>query len=92
MTSIPASQFGAPLPEGGTVGVMAPSGPYFNGNGNDNGMDRAMPPAGRPDPLQAPLGHDKRLASIPIGVQATLDSDAQTLTIDQPGVRVGPYR
>ena len=34
-----------------------------------------------------PLGHGKHIASIPLGVQATLDADAQTLTIDQPGVR-----
>ena len=36
-----------------------------------------------------PLGHGKHLASMPLGVQATLDADAQTLTIDQPGVAPG---
>src|SRR4029079_6784444 len=30
MTSVGATRFGAPLPVGGTIGVMAPSGPYFN--------------------------------------------------------------
>ena len=34
-----------------------------------------------------PLGHGSHLASIPFGVQATLDADARTLTIDEPGVR-----
>ena len=34
-----------------------------------------------------PLGHGSHLASIPLGVQATLDADARTLTIDEPGVR-----
>jgi muramoyltetrapeptide carboxypeptidase len=30
MTTSHATRFGAPLPEGGTIGVPAPSGPYFN--------------------------------------------------------------
>jgi muramoyltetrapeptide carboxypeptidase len=34
-----------------------------------------------------PLGHGTHLASIPFGVNATLDADARTLTIDEPGVR-----
>ena len=33
-----------------------------------------------------PLGHGKHLASIPFGVQATLDADGRTLTIDESGV------
>jgi muramoyltetrapeptide carboxypeptidase len=35
---------------------------------------------------RAPLGHGKHLATIPLGVVATLDADARTLTIEQPGV------
>ena len=34
-----------------------------------------------------PLGHGPHLASIPLGVMATLDAEARTLSIDQPGVR-----
>lgn len=34
-----------------------------------------------------PLGHGDHLATVPIGVQATLDAEARTLTIDGPGVR-----
>ncbi len=30
MTTVAATRFGKPLPDGGTIGVMAPSGPYFN--------------------------------------------------------------
>ena len=33
-----------------------------------------------------PLGHGKHLRSIPLGVSATLDADAATLTIEQSGV------
>jgi muramoyltetrapeptide carboxypeptidase len=30
LTLVEATRFGKPLPEGGTIGVCAPSGPYFN--------------------------------------------------------------
>lgn len=30
MTDVAATRFGSPLPEGGTIGVCSPSGPYFN--------------------------------------------------------------
>jgi len=35
-----------------------------------------------------PLGHGKHLATIPLGVTATLDAGARTLTIEEPGVAV----
>jgi muramoyltetrapeptide carboxypeptidase len=34
-----------------------------------------------------PMGHGPNLASVPFGVMATVDADARTLTIDEPGVR-----
>ena len=34
-----------------------------------------------------PLGHGGHLASVPLGVMATLDANAQSLTVDDPGVR-----
>ncbi|MGZ4115772.1 MAG: S66 peptidase family protein [Actinomycetota bacterium] len=34
-----------------------------------------------------PLGHGKHLWTVPLGVRATIDVDARTLTIDEPGVR-----
>ena len=49
-------------------------------------LERCLAPLGVPTLYKLPLGHGKHLASIPFGVQATLDADAQTLTIDQPGV------
>ena len=49
-------------------------------------LERCLAPLGIPTLYKLPLGHGKHLASIPFGVQATLDADAQTLTIDQPGV------
>jgi muramoyltetrapeptide carboxypeptidase LdcA involved in peptidoglycan recycling len=35
------------------------------------------------------LGHGKHLATIPLGVTATLDADARTLTIEQSGLATG---
>ena len=31
-----------------------------------------------------PIGHGAEMVTIPLGVQATLDADARTLTIDEP--------
>jgi muramoyltetrapeptide carboxypeptidase len=33
-----------------------------------------------------PLGHGATLATLPLGVQATLDADSKTLTIDEPAL------
>jgi muramoyltetrapeptide carboxypeptidase len=34
-----------------------------------------------------PIGHGKHLATLPLGVPATLDADARTLVIEQPALR-----
>jgi muramoyltetrapeptide carboxypeptidase len=34
-----------------------------------------------------PVGHAKHLATLPLGVTATLDADARTLTVDEPALR-----
>jgi muramoyltetrapeptide carboxypeptidase len=49
-------------------------------------LERCLAELGVPVLYKLPLGHGKHIATIPLGVQATLDADAQTLTIDQPGV------
>jgi muramoyltetrapeptide carboxypeptidase len=33
-----------------------------------------------------PLGHGPTLATLPLGVEATLDADARALTIDEPAL------
>ena len=33
-----------------------------------------------------PVGHGATMATLPLGVQATLDADALTLTIDEPAL------
>jgi muramoyltetrapeptide carboxypeptidase len=49
-------------------------------------LELHLGPLGVPVLYKLPLGHGKHLATIPLGVAATLDADARTLTIDQPGV------
>ena len=34
-----------------------------------------------------PIGHARHLATLPLGVTATLDADARTLTVDRPALR-----
>lgn len=50
-------------------------------------LERCLAPLGVPVLYKLPLGHGKHLATIPLGVQATLNADTQTLNIDQAGVR-----
>jgi len=50
-------------------------------------LERCLAPLGVPVLYKLPLGHGKHLATIPLGVQATLDADARTLRIDEPGIR-----
>ncbi len=48
-----------------------------------------LEPLGVPVLYKLPLGHGKHLATIPLGVTATLDADARTLTIEQSGLAKG---
>ena len=50
-------------------------------------LERHLEPLGVPVVYGLPLGHGKHLATIPLGVEATLDADARTLTIDEPALR-----
>ena len=50
-------------------------------------LERCLGPLGVPVLYRLPLGHGKHLATIPLGVEATLDADARTLEICEPGVR-----
>ena len=52
-------------------------------------LELCLGPLGVPVLYKLPLGHGKHLATIPLGVTATLDAEGRTLTIDEPGVRPG---
>ncbi|MGZ4108873.1 MAG: S66 peptidase family protein, partial [Actinomycetota bacterium] len=50
-------------------------------------LERYLGSLGVPVIYPLPLGHGKHLWTVPLGVRATIDGDARTLTIDEPGVR-----
>ena len=52
-------------------------------------LEERLEPLGVPVLYKLPLGHGKHLAALPLGVTATLDGDARTLSIDQPALRAG---
>jgi muramoyltetrapeptide carboxypeptidase len=49
-------------------------------------LEQRLEPLGVPVLYKLPLGHGKNLATLPLGVPATLDADARTLTIDEPAL------
>lgn len=54
-------------------------------------LELHLAPLGVPVLYKLPLGHGKHLATMPLGVTATLDADARTVTIEQPGLFAGSY-
>jgi muramoyltetrapeptide carboxypeptidase len=52
-------------------------------------LELHLEPLGVPVLYKLPLGHGKHLASIPLGVPATLDADARTLTFEHTGLESG---
>ncbi len=48
-----------------------------------------LEPLGVPVLYKLPLGHGKHLATIPLGVTATLDADARTLSVEGSGLATG---
>jgi muramoyltetrapeptide carboxypeptidase len=52
-------------------------------------LEQHLEPLGVPVLYKLPLGHGKHLATLPLGVTATLDADARTLTIDEPALTSG---
>jgi muramoyltetrapeptide carboxypeptidase len=49
-------------------------------------LEKHLEPLGVPVLDKQPHAHGKYLAALPLGVMATLDADARTLTIDQPAL------
>ena len=54
----------------------------------EDALEKHLAPLGVPVLYKLPLGHGKHLATIPLGVRATLDADERRLSIDEPGVAV----
>jgi muramoyltetrapeptide carboxypeptidase len=49
-------------------------------------LEHHLEPLGVPVVYKLPLGHGKHLAALPLGVTATLDADARTLTLEHAGL------
>jgi muramoyltetrapeptide carboxypeptidase len=49
-------------------------------------LEHHLEPLGVPVVYKLPLGHGKHLAALPLGVTATLDADARTLTLEHGGL------
>jgi muramoyltetrapeptide carboxypeptidase len=49
-------------------------------------FEHHLAPLGVPIVHNLPLGHGEHLCTIPLGVTATVDADARTLTIDEPAL------
>ncbi|MFN8186554.1 MAG: LD-carboxypeptidase [Gaiellales bacterium] len=49
-------------------------------------LEEKLGPLGVPVLYRLPLGHGKHLATLPLGVTATLDADERRLTIDEPAL------
>jgi muramoyltetrapeptide carboxypeptidase len=49
-------------------------------------LEEKLEPLGVPAIYKLPLGHGTHLATLPLGVTATLDADTGTLTIDEPAL------
>jgi muramoyltetrapeptide carboxypeptidase len=52
-------------------------------------LERYLEPLGVPVIYGLPMGHGSHLVTTPLGVEATLDADARTLTIDEPALEIG---
>jgi muramoyltetrapeptide carboxypeptidase len=49
-------------------------------------LEERLSPLGVPVLYKLPLGHGKHIATLPLGVTATLDADERRLTIDEPAL------
>jgi muramoyltetrapeptide carboxypeptidase len=53
----------------------------------DDVLDRHLAPLGVPVLYGVPIGLEADTLTIPLGVSVTMDADAATLCIDEPGVQ-----
>jgi muramoyltetrapeptide carboxypeptidase len=60
--------------------------PWLRSRSFEDVLERHLEPLGVPIVFNLPLGHGKHLCTLPLGVQATVDADARTLTIDEPAL------
>jgi muramoyltetrapeptide carboxypeptidase len=60
--------------------------PWLRSRSMEDVFEEQLAPLGIPIIFNLPLGHGEHLATIPLGVTATVDANARTLTIDEPAL------
>jgi muramoyltetrapeptide carboxypeptidase len=60
--------------------------PWLRSRSMEDVFEHHLEPLGIPIVHNLPLGHGKHLWTMPLGVEATIDADARTLTIDEPAL------
>ena len=66
--------------------------PWLRSRSLEDVFERHLEPLGIPIVFNLPLGHGEHLATIPLGVTATVDADARTLTFDEAALATEPPR
>jgi muramoyltetrapeptide carboxypeptidase len=57
--------------------------PWLRSRSLEDVFHEHLEPLGVPIVFNLPLGHGEQICTIPLGVTATVDADARTLTIDE---------
>ena len=60
--------------------------PWLRSRSMEDVFEHHLEPLGVPIVFNLPLGHGDHLCTIPLGVTATVDADARTVTIDEPAL------
>src|SRR5213079_3550036 len=66
--------------------------PWLRSRSMEDVFEHHLEPLGVPILHNLPLGHGENLCTIPLGVTATIDADARTLTIDEPALEPATQR
>jgi muramoyltetrapeptide carboxypeptidase len=64
--------------------------PWLRSKSFEDVLEEHLEPLGIPVLFNFPLGHGEHLATIPLGVTATIDADERKLTIDEPALEPAP--
>jgi muramoyltetrapeptide carboxypeptidase len=62
--------------------------PWLRSRSMEDVFEHHLEPLGVPVVHNLPLGHGDHLCTIPLGVTATVDADARTLTIEEPALEL----
>jgi muramoyltetrapeptide carboxypeptidase LdcA involved in peptidoglycan recycling len=66
--------------------------PWLRSRSMEDVFEHHLEPLGVPIVHNLPLGHGDHLCTIPLGVAATIDASARTLTIDDPALEANATR